>query len=947
MPEKPTYGELELRIQELEQVEFKCKRSEKALQESVKRYRNIFDNAQVGLYRSRLSDGKIVMANNRMAEILGYENTEECLAKYVAIEHYEYPELRSKMVEIIYDQGKVTNFEAPIRKDDGSILWLQFSGALSSEENFFEGVATDITASKLAEKELRYRNMIKSAVAKASSLFVSAGEVDYDTILQLMGESGFFNRAYIFQIQEDGCKMSNTFEWCAHGTDPQIDMLQDLDTSKFTWWMGQLRNGKNIVIRNVDELPPEAAAEKEILKIQQIRSLIIVPIWSKGQALWGFMGFDDTKKSREWNETEIEALQIVGEMISGDLERKSYEDKLAFERKQLLSIFDSIDEIIYVADPNSYEILYVNQSLQNAFQKELIGEICYRGFQGLDSPCDFCTNEIIFKQKPSPYRWEYHNPILNKEFAIVDRIIKWPDGRDVRFELAIDITELKHAQEALRESEEKYRTLFDMVSDALALIEIETGNMLDVNKTFIEVYGYSKEETIRMKNTDFSAEPEITKQATQARGTYIPIRYHKKKDGTVFPTEITASIFKYQGKDVHIAAIRDITERQCYEAQLQRSQKMESLGLLAGGVAHDLNNVLSGIVSYPDLLLLELPEDSTLRKPIQTMRESGHRAAAIVGDLLTIARGVATTKEPLNLNDLVYDYLNSPEFQKLKQFHPSVTINTNLDSGLLNILGSHIHIRKVVMNLVSNASEAIEGSGNITISTVNRYVDKPLKCYDEVAVNEYVVLSVEDDGSGIPAGEIERIFEPFYTKKVMGRSGTGLGLAVVWNVVQDHEGYINVKSDENGTKFELYFPITIDEISDKKLSRPMQSYKGNGETILVVDDVESQREIACKMLDTLGYKVMAVSSGEEAVDYLTKNTVDLALLDMIMDPGINGRETYERIKNIHPKQKAIIVSGFAETDAVKDAQKLGAGQYIKKPFTLEKIGMAIRNELKK
>ena len=166
-------------------------------------------------------------------------------------------------------------------------------------------------------------------------------------------------------------------------------------------------------------------------------------------------------------------------------------------------------------------------------------------------------------------------------------------------------------------------------------------------------------------------------------------------------------------------------------------------------------------------------------------------------------------------------------------------------------------------------------------------------------------------------------------------------------MVQDHKGYIDVITDENGTTFELYFPTTRDEIWKKDMPLSIKDYKGNGETILVVDDVESQREISCKMLDTLGYKTKAVSSGEEAVEYLKENTSDLVLLDMIMDPGINGRETYERIIMIHPKQKAVIVSGFAETDEVKKAQKLGAGLYIKKPVTLEKIGIAVKEELEK
>ncbi|HEG42544.1 MAG TPA: response regulator [Phycisphaerales bacterium] len=174
-----------------------------------------------------------------------------------------------------------------------------------------------------------------------------------------------------------------------------------------------------------------------------------------------------------------------------------------------------------------------------------------------------------------------------------------------------------------------------------------------------------------------------------------------------------------------------------------------------------------------------------------------------------------------------------------------------------------------------------------------------------------------------------------------------LVMAVVWNVVQDLKGYLDVISDKNGTTVELYFPITRDELSDKDLSIPIKDYKGNGETILVVDDVESQREISCYMLNKLGYKAKAVSSGEEVVEYLKEHTVDLILLDMIMAPGISGRETYKRIIKKHPNQKAVIASGFAETDDVKETQKLGAGQYIKKPLTLEKLGIAVRDELKK
>jgi CheY-like chemotaxis protein len=252
------------------------------------------------------------------------------------------------------------------------------------------------------------------------------------------------------------------------------------------------------------------------------------------------------------------------------------------------------------------------------------------------------------------------------------------------------------------------------------------------------------------------------------------------------------------------------------------------------------------------------------------------------------------------------------------------------------------------MNLLSNAAEAITDHGEVTILTENRYLDKPMTGYDHIQEGDYVVLRVSDNGKGIRGGDMGKIFEPFYTKKVMGRSGTGLGLAVVWGTVKDHGGYIDVQSEEGkGSAFTLYFPVTREErVSDQKEVSP-ESYRGRGESILVVDDVKEQRELATAMLNNLGYRVSAVSSGEEAVAYLKTHRIDLMVLDMIMDPGMDGLETYQKVLEINPKQKAIIVSGFSETDRVKKAQELGAGAYVRKPYIQEKIGLAITRELDK
>jgi CheY-like chemotaxis protein len=236
--------------------------------------------------------------------------------------------------------------------------------------------------------------------------------------------------------------------------------------------------------------------------------------------------------------------------------------------------------------------------------------------------------------------------------------------------------------------------------------------------------------------------------------------------------------------------------------------------------------------------------------------------------------------------------------------------------------------------------------GTIWISTENKYVDRPINGYDDVIEGDYVTLTVTDNGTGISPEDKERIFEPFYTKKAMGRSGTGLGMAVVWGTVKDHNGYIDVKSIEGqGSAFILYLPITREALPEAHPALHVKDYRGNAESVLVVDDIADQREIASALLNELGYTAITVSSGLEAVEYLKNNTADLLVLDMIMDPGIDGLDTYKKILEIRPGQRAIIASGFSETDRVIEAQSLGAGQYIRKPYTLEKIGIVVRAEL--
>lgn len=387
-------------------------------------------------------------------------------------------------------------------------------------------------------------------------------------------------------------------------------------------------------------------------------------------------------------------------------------------------------------------------------------------------------------------------------------------------------------------------------------------------------------------------------------------------------------------------------ERTKTEAKLQRAQKMEAIGLMAGGVAHDLNNILSGVVSYPELLLLQLPKNSKLRKSLEAIRDSGQRAATIVADLLTVARGAAATREVHDLNSLAREYLSSPECNKLMSLYPNVTHRQQFDAVHPNISCSPVHIKKCLMNLVTNAVEAIADDGTILITTHNKNIDDAADSAGDIKKGDYVVLSVQDSGSGISDKDLEHIFEPFYTKKVMGRSGTGLGLTVVWNTMQDHGGKIHTISDSKGTCFQLYFPVATEKGVARVGKDKKEKFTGSGEHILVVDDEPQLRDIASQILQSLGYKVDSVSSGESAIKFMEKSPVDLILIDMLMAPGMNGRQTFEEIIKLYPGQKAIIVSGFSESDDVKETLKLGVECFIKKPYSIDQLGCAVKEVLR-
>lgn len=509
---------------------------------------------------------------------------------------------------------------------------------------------------------------------------------------------------------------------------------------------------------------------------------------------------------------------------------------------------------------------------------------------------------------------------------------------------------LQKKEEENKRIRNEWQVTFDSVDSMVFLLD-ETFKILRANKAAINIRNCSSDLIIGQNLATILRE--------QTSHTFELISSQGDSDMEIvsqkifFPTSATTFLMTLvpvnepEHDADHVCYLKDISEMEKLQDNYNRAQKMESIGLVTGGVAHDLNNILSGLVSYPELILMRLPDNSEFRRPIEMIKTSGDRAAAIVNDLLTVTRGVACVKSTENLNELITSFLQSTEFQNIQKEHPGVQFLTELNPDLLPIECSPIHVQKCLMNLFTNSSEAIQGIGHVIINTKNIYYSKSTTNSKETPTKDQVVLTVSDSGKGISNEDKKRIFEPFYTKKIMGKSGTGLGLTVVWNTMENHEGSVEVISDKNGSSFVLSFPSTDSqtEPQEESVFGDLRDVMGNGERILIVDDEELQRDIARQMLTTLEYQATSVQSGEEALVYLKANRADLVLLDMVMDPGINGCETYEKILRINPEQKAVIASGFSENVLVKRALLLGAGALIRKPYTMRQIGSAVKSTL--
>lgn len=546
--------------------------------------------------------------------------------------------------------------------------------------------------------------------------------------------------------------------------------------------------------------------------------------------------------------------------------------------------------------------------------------------------------------------------------AVAEEEIRHAEFSSLALAVNRGIEERGLLEKRLSESEKKLPQLLDRVPH-LAIQKVGADLRIRYwNARSEELFGYGASEALDQEVVALlvpeERRPEVTEKlagamesAEMPEGFEMPLLL---KTGDTVPVFWQWAVVKdSRGENELYLMARNLTGRNMAEswreevlAQRVAVRKSEEVRLMARGVAHNLNNLLGGVVNYPEMLLIDLPMGHYLEKPLTTILRSGRQAAAVVSDQGVIARGKVSVREALSLNEAIERYVASDAFRKLLRRHPSRKLVKALGEGVTGIRCSPVHLNRVLVNLLENGLKNTgEKEARIIISTENHLLEELSGEGREPGA--YVVLTVSDNGPPLSAEEREKVFEPFYLTRVMKRTGTGLEMALVWHMAEDHGGHIAVRSDAAGNAFELWLPAARGDEAPKGAPPLPAAYCGSGERILVADYDDGRRERICRFLEELGYGVKAVSSGEDAVDYLKFHTADLLLLDMVMGHGIGGRVTYERIVSELPGQKAVVMSGSANLTELRKVQIMGAGGFLKSPFSLRKMATVVRRELDK
>jgi len=519
--------------------------------------------------------------------------------------------------------------------------------------------------------------------------------------------------------------------------------------------------------------------------------------------------------------------------------------------------------------------------------------------------------------------------------------------KDVNRQLLEDIAKREQIEKALRESEERYRSLVENTLDGYFIFQMPSGRFLFLNRRICSLFGYTMQEGLALSVWDVSEarDHDYINQRMQERLHGKFMRFDRqvlkaiRKDGSTFLAEVSTSMVTFQNQTAIQGVLRDITEQEKLRGQLQKAERMQAIGRLAGGIAHDFNNLLMGIQGRTSLMLLDLFQGHPYYEQLKGIEEYVKRAVALTNQLLGFARGGKYQVAPIDLNKLIEE--NIAMFARTRK---ELRIDTKFQKNIWPVEVDRNQIDQVLLNLYVNAWQAMPGGGQLLVQTRNCRLDDKFVQPFNVPSGNYVEISVTDTGIGMDDETSKRIFDPFFTTKEMGR-GTGLGLASVYGIVKNHDGIITVQSEKGkGATFTIYLPATDKPVKESK--RAVEVLAAGEETILLIDDEEMILDVGKSMLEKLGYHVLAAAAGSQAVEIYRKRAdeIDLIILDLIM-PEMSGRDTYDRLKEIEPRVKVLFSSGYSKEGVANDILRDAGAGFIQKPFDMEKLSRNVRQAL--
>jgi len=650
---------------------------------------------------------------------------------------------------------------------------------------------------------------------------------------------------------------------------------------------------------------------------------------------------------------EITGAVLVLQDVSRDREKEIALEK---SREEWEQIFQAIGHPAWILAPD-HTILRINQAAANLVEKaadDLTGRKCYEVFHHGQSPADGCPLQALLRSGHME-RVDMEMEALGLTFLVsCTPVCSHTNKLEKIIHIATDITERKRTEEALRESELKHRRLYESMMDAFVAVDM-SGRIQEFNPSYQAMLGYSAEELQRLTYEDLTPakwrafEADVVATQILVRGySDVYEKEYRRRDGSLFPVELRTFLIRDDaGQPTGMwAIVRDITERKRAEeekeklkAQLFQAQKMESVGRLAGGVAHDFNNMLGVILGFSELAMKQLNEADPLFRKLEEIHKAAQRSANLTRQLLAFARKQTISPQVLDLNETIEGMLKMLRRLIGEDIHVAWLPGKSL--WKVNVDPSQID--QVLANLCVNARDAIAGVGTITIETRNVVVDES-SCLDHagVAPGEYLLLTLSDTGCGMDQLTLGRLFEPFFTTKEAGK-GTGLGLATVYGIVKQNNGFINVESElQQGTTFSIYLPRYTPKSEQLLKEAAMTDVQRGLETILLVEDEAPMLQIAQIMLQSLGYRVLAAATPGEAMAMAREypGEIHLLMTDVIM-PEMNGRELAKRLLSLYPALKTVFMSGYT-ADVIIHHGVLDEGMhFLQKPFTAHEMALKV------